>query len=155
MPVTESATPQTISLRDPTRTVDPVNTPSPRAMTICPPVAAQVPSSSVRSSTGPPGEDRPAIRSGTGEEPGTPGTVTRAVTDTLGYGPPAAVTPGSRAVAAICAGVAAAGSTAAVMSAPFCRANARSNAPLALATKPSATTDVAVAASTTTPIIPA
>jgi hypothetical protein len=155
VPVTESATPTTVSFCDPAVTVDPGNTPVPRSITIWLPPSGQWPSSSVRSSTRPPGEGRPTTRSESGDEPGTPGTVTCAVTKTPGYGPAAAVTPASRVVAAICGWVATDGFTAAVTSAPFWRANARSNGPFALASKPRATTEVAVAASSTTPMITA
>jgi len=155
VPVTESAIPTTVSFCDPTVTVEPVKTPAPRAITICALPAGQLPSSSVRSSTGPPGEERPTIRSESADVPGVPGTATCAVTVTLEYGPAAAVTPASRVVAAISDDGATEGSTTVVTSAPLCRANARSNGPCALASKPRATTEVAVDASTTTAMITA
>ena len=63
-------------------------------------VRTQRPEVRVRSSTGPPGEVRPVSVMGTSSAPTAPGVLISAVTVVSGNGPDAAVTPGSRVVAA-------------------------------------------------------
>ena len=87
----------------------PMRTPAPWpsvSSTTCPGCVAQWPEINVRSSTGPPGEARPTTvicccmgRKGP-DWPGGGGTSIVAVTVVSGNGPAAAVTPGSRTVAA-------------------------------------------------------
>src|SRR6516225_2420848 len=111
--VIEVARPTTVRGGEPgtpvTVTGDPMATPAPWpsvSSTTCPGCVAQWPEVSVRSSTGPPGEARPAtvICCCSGREgpdwPGGGGTSMVAVTVVWGNGPAAAVTPGKRVVAA-------------------------------------------------------
>jgi hypothetical protein len=77
--VTESATPTTVSVREPILTVVPTPPGASRERTISRSVRIQRPPSSVSTSTGPPEAARPAILSGMACEPGSPGLDRRAV----------------------------------------------------------------------------
>src|SRR5579862_8480228 len=131
--VIDVAKPTTSRRGDPgapvTVTRAPTLTPGPRSSpsTTCPTLVGQWPDFSVRSSTGPPGDARPTTVScvwNTPEGPDCPDggpTGMVALTVVSGNGPAAAVTPGSRVVAASPAGEPA---TVAVTSEPCCAANA-------------------------------
>jgi hypothetical protein len=129
--VTEFAIPTTVSTGEPLTPVSVSVTPGVItrdsrpcwAQTIWLSAAGQCPDSSVRSSTGPPGELRPVSVSGSPALPGTPGMFTSAVTEVCGNGPADAVTPDSRVVAASSAADTD-GATSAVTSAPRCTTNA-------------------------------
>src|SRR3984957_5464234 len=84
----------------------------------------QWPCCTVRSSTGPPGEDRPTRFSGVEIVPPACGRGTCAVTLSAANGPAAAVTPATFVAAVICAADATDVSTVKARSAPCCDANA-------------------------------
>src|ERR1700726_1962330 len=86
--------------------------------------AGQWPCCKVRSSTGPPGEDRPTRFSGVEIVPAACGTGTCAVTLSAANGPATAVTPATFVAAVICAADATDVSTVKARSAPCCDANA-------------------------------
>jgi len=160
--VAEVATPTTVRFGEPgtpiTVTCAPTDTAGPRPdrdHTTSPGRWAQRPAVSVRSSTGPPGDARPARASWSWKMPWPPSGAlkpTCARTVSSGNGPAAAVTPGSVVVAVARAAEARPVSTAAVTCAPRCAANAWSNGPLESASRPSASVEAAVETSTTRPI---
>ncbi len=130
---TESAMPTTVRVTlpaapgmvscVPSGTVTPLPGLGSLASTSCPGPSAQCPDCRVRSSTGPPGEARPATSIGPqGNSP--PGPDCLGLTVTSANGPAAAVTSASRVVAASSALVALAGSTIAITCAPRWAANA-------------------------------
>ena len=123
------------------------------ASTIWPGRSAQCPDCRVRSSTGPPGAARPASVHRPPRDRRSPfGPDCFGVTVTSANGPAAAVTPGSRPVAASSAAVARAGSTTAITCAPCWAANAWSNGVLESATSARASTQAPVDTSSTRPI---
>ena len=161
--VIEVAKPTMVRCGDPGTPVTvicvPICSPGPRASfsTTWSGCAGQWPDSSVRSSTGPPGEGRPTTVScvwntpppGGPETPGGGVTGMVAVTVASGNGPAAAVTPGRCAVAASWAVVAWA---VAVTSEPCWAANAWSNGEFESTSRPRASVEAAVETSRTRPI---
>src|SRR5262245_56043706 len=122
--------------------------------TISPGRCAHRPCRRVRSSSGPPGEARPTSVSGgpvnCPPDPGGPGSC--GVMVTSGYGPAAAVTCGSRVLAASWAVVALPESMAATRCAPCWAAKALSNGAFETTTRPRASTQAPVEIVTTRPI---
>ena len=121
-----------------------------RESTISPGRCAQRPASSVRSSTGPPGDARPATVAGGRVIP--PCALIRGVMVASANGPAAAVTCGSRRVAASWPASALAASTLAVASAPRCAAKACWNGPFESSRSPSPSVAEAVDTSSTVKI---
>src|SRR5260370_30621957 len=168
VPVTDVATPTTVSFGEPGTPVTVICDPTPRFRpdwldnTICPGPVAQWPAFSVRSSSGPPGEERPTRVSRWWRVIGVPvawppdetwmdgGTCVVTETGGSGDGPADAVAPGSRVVAASWAGEAPV--VVVVTSAPCCAANAWSKGALESASRPSASVEAAVEPNTTRPI---
>src|SRR5580692_9195407 len=152
-PVTDAATPTTVSV--PGRPVTVSWVPSGTAgrfsseldSTTWPGPRAQCPDWMTRSSTGPPGVARPARVSDGRVGPGCPAS--RTVTVTSANGPAAAVTPGSRLVAASRAAVAWVVTTA---SAPCCAVNAWSNGALESTARARPSTEAALDTSSTRPV---
>ena len=158
--VIEVAKPTMVRCGDPGRPVTviwvPMFSPGPRVSlrTIWSGWVGQRPDSSVRSSTGPPGDGRPTRASCCWKTPGGPwpgGGVngTSAVMVVSGKGPAAAVTPGRCAVAASWAVLAWA---VAVTSEPCWAANAWSNGAFESTSRPRASVEAAVEISSTRPI---
>src|SRR5215470_4348073 len=161
VPVTELATPTTVSRGDPGTPVtvmcDPTDTGGPSPLsdhTTSPACRAQRPAVSVRSSTGPPGEARPTRFNCVENTPVPldPVKLTCAFAVVSGNGPEAAVTPGSLVVAASWAAEAWVALTVAVTCAPRCAANAWSKGALESTSRPRASVEAAVETSTTRPI---
>ena len=122
-------------------------------ITICPVAAGQCPDDSAMSSTGPPGDERPAsVSAGNCTGPWTAGTVAVTVTVASANGPAAAVTPASRPVAASSAAGAFRAFTVTVASAPCCAANAWSNGAFEATSSPAASVEAAAEASRTSPM---
>src|SRR5260370_26424741 len=161
--VIDVAKPTTVRCGDPGTPVTVICVPMPidgpirmSFSTTCPGCVAQWPDSRVRSSTGPSGEERPTMVSyswktppGGPEWPGGGVTGMFAVTVVSGNGPAAAVTPGSRVVAASWADEAL---VVAVTSDAPSAANAWSNGAFESTSRPSASVEAAVDPRTTTPI---
>src|ERR1700733_8763417 len=106
-------------------------------------LVAQWPACRVRSSTGPPGDDRATRFSGVEIVPSIWGIVTCAVTLADANGPATAVTPVTFVAAVSCAAVTADVSTVTATSAPRCAANAWSNGLCASASMPRASVEAA------------
>src|SRR5450755_562909 len=143
--VTEVATPTTVSTGRPGALVTVIFVPSgsPSCMSLdgllartsWPGRCAQCPDCRVTSSTGPPGEARPASVN-CGSDPFGPVTLASCgVMLASAKGPAAAAAPGSRVVAASSAGAARAASTIATTCAPRCAANDWSNGALESTTR--------------------
>ena len=121
--------------------------------TICPGRCAQWPDWSATSSTGPPGDERPATDSGgSGTGAGYPLDSSVPEISATANGPAAAVTGARPRVAASADGVTREGSMLATMCAPRCEANARSNGAFESTTSASPSTAEAVDTNSTAAI---